>query len=150
MSSSGWGWWNEPVGGVDLIYRGLLRYGRPRPDYSRSDSSSVVLRMPISDADLPFLRLIVDVENRTQVPLPIDSLSALSLFRERRRISRNELQQWIQSPPRGHPGDDRSQLPQRRSTKARRHYPSDNYDNYRSTYDNYPRQQWGDVVDVTG
>ncbi len=33
--------------GVDIIYRGLLRYGRPHPDYSRSDSSSVVLRMPL-------------------------------------------------------------------------------------------------------
>ena len=50
--------------GVDLIYRGLLRYGRARPDYSRSDSSSVVLRMPTSDADLSFLRLIVEEENR--------------------------------------------------------------------------------------
>src|SRR3712207_5768487 len=24
--------------GVDLIYQGLLRYGRPAPDYSRSDA----------------------------------------------------------------------------------------------------------------
>jgi ATP-dependent DNA helicase RecG len=82
--------------GVDLIYRGLLRYGRARPDYSRSDSSSVVLRMPTSDADLSFLRLIVEEENRRQMPLPIDTLIALSLFRQRRRVTRVELQQAIQ------------------------------------------------------
>ena len=34
-------------------------------------------------------------------------------------------------PPRGHPGDDRPQLPQRRSAKERRKHPSDNYDNNR-------------------
>lgn len=82
--------------GVDLIYRGLLRYGRARPDYSRSDSSSVVLRMPTSDADLSFLRLIVEEEDRRQMPLPIDTLIALSLFRRRRRVTRVELQQAIQ------------------------------------------------------
>jgi ATP-dependent DNA helicase RecG len=82
--------------GVDLIYRGLLRYGRPRPDYSRSDSSSVVLHMPTSAADLQFLRLIVEEENRRQQPLPIDSLIALSLFREQRRVTRHELQRAVQ------------------------------------------------------
>lgn len=82
--------------GVDLIYRGLLRYGRPRPDYSRSDSASVVLRMPTSPADLRFLRLITEEENRTHVPLPIDSLIALSLLRETRRLSRGDLQRAIQ------------------------------------------------------
>jgi ATP-dependent DNA helicase RecG len=52
--------------------------------------------MPISDADLPFLHLIVEEENRRQAPLPIDSLIALSLFRERRRVTRGELQHAIQ------------------------------------------------------
>ena len=82
--------------GVDIIYRGLLRYGRPHPDYSRSDSSSVVLRMPVGDADLAFLRLITDEENRLQAPLPIDSLIALSMLREQRRTTRPELQRAIQ------------------------------------------------------
>lgn len=82
--------------GVDLIYRGLLKYGRPRPDYSRSDPSSVVLRMPTSAADLQFLRLITEEENRIQVALPIDSLIALALLRERRRVDRSDLQRAIQ------------------------------------------------------
>lgn len=31
--------------GVDLIYQGLLRYGRPVPDYGRSDRHTVVVRL---------------------------------------------------------------------------------------------------------
>ena len=30
--------------GVDLIYEGLLRYGRPAPDYARSDPTTVVVQ----------------------------------------------------------------------------------------------------------
>jgi len=30
---------------VDLIYEGMLRYGRPAPDYQRSDRYSVVVRL---------------------------------------------------------------------------------------------------------
>lgn len=38
--------------GVDTIYRGLLRFGRPAPDYSRTDTNNVVLRLPTDAADL--------------------------------------------------------------------------------------------------
>jgi ATP-dependent DNA helicase RecG len=31
--------------GVDMIYEGLLRYGRPAPDYTRSDATTVVVRL---------------------------------------------------------------------------------------------------------
>lgn len=82
--------------GVDLIYRGLLRYGRAQPDYSRSDSTSVVLRMPASEADLGFLRLVLEQEEQTQRPLPIDSLIALSVLRDQRRIDTGELSDAIQ------------------------------------------------------
>ncbi len=32
--------------GIDRIYEGMLRYGRPTPDFAMSDSSSVVLMLP--------------------------------------------------------------------------------------------------------
>jgi ATP-dependent DNA helicase RecG len=71
--------------GVDLIYRGLLRYGRPAPDYGRSDSSSVVMKMFASTADRGLLRLVVRQEEQLGSPLPIDSLITLALlWRERR------------------------------------------------------------------
>ncbi len=40
--------------GVDKIYRGLLRFGRPVPDYSRTDSHSVVVSLATGAADLLF------------------------------------------------------------------------------------------------
>lgn len=73
--------------GVDLIYRGVLRYGRPRPDYSRTTSTSVVVRLSMAEADLDFLRLILEEEERRGGPLPIDSLVVLAELRESRRLS---------------------------------------------------------------
>lgn len=82
--------------GVDLIYRGLLRFGRPGPDYTRSDAHNVVLRLPTADADIGFLKLVLDEEKRLSGPLPIDSLIALSSLRDHRRLTRAELAMAIQ------------------------------------------------------
>jgi len=40
--------------GVDTIYQGLLRYGRPAPDYSRSDATTIVVRLSNAAADIPY------------------------------------------------------------------------------------------------
>jgi len=77
--------------GVDIIYEGLLRYGRPDPDYSRSDSTSVVVRLHRSEADLDFVEMIVREENRRQTRLPLQSLLVLSRLRQERRLSVAEL-----------------------------------------------------------
>jgi ATP-dependent DNA helicase RecG len=82
--------------GVDLIYRGLLRFGRPGPDYSRSTAHSVVLRLPTVSADLDFLRLVLDEEQRLVGAVPIDALIALACLREQRRLTRHELATAIQ------------------------------------------------------
>lgn len=81
--------------GVDLIYRGLLRYGRARPDYSRSDARSVVLRMPAATADLAFLRMILRAEEQRGGALPIDSLIALACIRTERRASIEDVARAI-------------------------------------------------------
>ena len=82
--------------GVDLIYRGMLRFGRELPDYSRSDFYTVVVRMSTSDADTAFLALVMEEENSRNRPLPIDSLIALSALRMQRRLNRQELAHFIQ------------------------------------------------------
>lgn len=82
--------------GIDNIYRGLLRYGRTAPDYSRTDSHNVVLSLSTAEADLEFLRLVVEEENKQTKPLPIDSLIALSALRESKRLSADELATRIQ------------------------------------------------------
>ena len=82
--------------GVDKIYRGLLKFGRPTPDYSRSDAHSVVVRLATDAADLDFARLVVEQERQRDAELPIDSLIALSALRELKRVSVDELATRIQ------------------------------------------------------
>ncbi|MBI4586091.1 MAG: putative DNA binding domain-containing protein [Planctomycetes bacterium] len=82
--------------GVDLIYQGLLRYGRPAPDYTRSDATTVSVRLPGGKADLPLMRLILEEENRTQKSLPVESLIALYQLRLEGRITTEALARSIQ------------------------------------------------------
>lgn len=82
--------------GVDLIFQGMLRYGRSAPDYSRSDSHSVVVALPGGDADLGMLRLVLEEEKRRNAPLPIEALITLSRLRAERRLDTATLAGAIQ------------------------------------------------------
>jgi len=82
--------------GVDTIYRGMLKFGRPAPDYSRTDAHNVVVRLPTEPADLDFRRLVVEEERRRGAELPIDSLIALAALRELKRVTADELAGRIQ------------------------------------------------------
>lgn len=81
--------------GVDTIYRGLLRFGRPAPDYHRTDAHNVVLRLSTAEADLDFLKLVIEEENRQGGRLPIDSLITMALLREYRRVTTDEVASHI-------------------------------------------------------
>ena len=85
--------------GVDKIYRGMLRFGRPEPDYSRTDGNNVVLHLATVDADDLFLQLIVEQERQQNGELPIDSLIALATLREHKRLGSEELAEHIQRGP---------------------------------------------------
>jgi ATP-dependent DNA helicase RecG len=82
--------------GIDLIYQGLLRYGRPAPDYSRSDRQSVVVVLHGGQADVGLLRIMIEEERRLGHPLPVDSTIALALVRRERRIDASRLAREIQ------------------------------------------------------
>jgi ATP-dependent DNA helicase RecG len=82
--------------GVDLIYEGLLRYGRPEPDYSGTDTSSVVVRLSRTEADLPFLKLVLQEEARRGSAIPLDSLIVLARMRRERRLHTAEAAAAIQ------------------------------------------------------
>ena len=82
--------------GVDKIFRGMLKFGRPAPDYSYTTAQSVVLRLPTTEADLEFRRLVVEHERATNTELPIDSLIALAALRATKRVSADELAVQIQ------------------------------------------------------
>ena len=84
--------------GIDRIYEGMLRYGRPAPDYTMSDSTSVVLIMPKSDADIAFLEMVLRHEEQTGTAMPIDSLIILSRLRYERRLTTLDLTANTQKP----------------------------------------------------
>ena len=81
--------------GIDRIYEGMLRYGRPAPDYSMSSTATVSVRMVDAAADLDFLRLVVEQEDKLGA-MPIDSLIILSRLREERRLGTSDFAHSIQ------------------------------------------------------
>ncbi|MGB7296578.1 MAG: crosslink repair DNA glycosylase YcaQ family protein [Candidatus Aminicenantales bacterium] len=77
--------------GIDRIYEGMLRYGRPAPDYGMSDAASVILTLPRGDADVGFLEMILRREEEAGTAMPIDSLIILSRLRSERRLTTADL-----------------------------------------------------------
>lgn len=83
--------------GVDRIFEGMLRYGRPAPDYSLSNDFTVSVFLTNAAADLDFLKLVVEQEDKLGA-LPIDSLIILSRLREERRLTTTDLAPSLQKP----------------------------------------------------
>lgn len=82
--------------GIDRIYEGMLRYGRPTPDFEMSDATSVVLRLPKAVADTAFLEMVLRYEEQAGTAMPIDSLIILSRMRQERRLTTTDLAPSIQ------------------------------------------------------
>ena len=88
----------ERIGrGIDRIYEGMLRFGRPLPDYSLSNSRTVSVLLSNAAADLDFLKMVVEQEDRLG-NMPIDSLIILSRLREERRLTTADLAPSVQKP----------------------------------------------------
>ena len=77
--------------GIDRIFMGMLRYGRPAPDYSRSDALSVVLHLSNAEGDMDFLEVVLKEEERQGKAMPLDSLLVLSRLRLERRLTTSDL-----------------------------------------------------------
>src|SRR5262249_36261824 len=82
--------------GVDIIFQRVLRYGRPAPDYSRTNRTTVMVRLAGGEADLGFLELVIAEENRLQARLPLDTLLALRALRDNRQLDAATLASIIQ------------------------------------------------------
>lgn len=83
--------------GIDRIYEGMLRYGRPAPDYSMSNEFTVSMQMVNVAADLDFLKMVVEQEDKLGT-MPIDSLIILARLREERRLTTADLAPSVQKP----------------------------------------------------
>lgn len=70
--------------GVDKIYLGQVRYGRPAPDYTRTDAHGVRVVLRGGEASLEFAAFVYE-QDRQGKPLSLDELLVLNtLFVERR------------------------------------------------------------------
>lgn len=77
--------------GIDRIYEGSLLYGRMLPDYSQSTATMVKLFIPRGATDKEFIKLVSDEQKRMGRSLPIYSLLALNLLKQKGKISANEV-----------------------------------------------------------
>jgi len=82
--------------GIDAIYYGLARFGSPLPDYSRSDRTSVVLRIRSNALNEAFMKLIFEEQNKRQKLFELDEMILLSKLFFERNLKIDELSDIIQ------------------------------------------------------
>jgi len=83
--------------GIDTIFYEQLHNGRPAPSYDRSNESSVVVVLPGGQANLDFVRLVVE-EDRAGRKLGLDELLLLNALWQDRRLTTEEAARLIQKP----------------------------------------------------
>lgn len=71
--------------GVDSIYQGQIRYGRPIPDYTRTTPNDVVLVLNGGSANLEFASFIIENE-RSGNPLDINEMLILNELQREKNI----------------------------------------------------------------
>ncbi len=84
--------------GVDKIFMGQLRYGRPAPDYGRSDKNGVRVVLMGGEPSLAFTAFVSDQE-QGGMSLSLDHLMILSTLYHERRIDAEKTAQIIQKSP---------------------------------------------------
>ncbi|WP_306601219.1 ATP-binding protein [Geothrix sp. 21YS21S-2] len=82
--------------GVDLIFEGLLRFGRPAPDYSATGATAVVVKLFGGKADLAFLENVLTEEKRLGALLPLEALIVLATLKRDRRRGTADLARAMQ------------------------------------------------------
>ena len=84
--------------GVDLIYEGQLRYGRPAPRYGRSGPAGVIVEIPTGPFNEGLIRLVSERADAGQ-SLQLTDLIVLNALHQERRLSINELAASLQRDP---------------------------------------------------
>jgi len=81
--------------GIDTIFFEQLRNGRPAPSYERSNESSVVVVLPGGQANLQFVRLLVE-ESQAGHDLQLDELLLLNALWQDRRLTTEQAARLTQ------------------------------------------------------
>lgn len=83
--------------GIDTIFYEQLRNGRPAPSYERSDPTGVVLVLPGGEANLNFVRLLVE-EGQAGRVLRVDELLLLNALWQERSLTTERAARLVQKP----------------------------------------------------
>jgi ATP-dependent DNA helicase RecG len=83
--------------GVDKIFLDQLRYGRPAPNYDRSDASGVRVVLRGGKANLVFARFVYEQDKAGQ-PLTLEELLILNQLEAERRLNTTTAAVLIQKP----------------------------------------------------
>ncbi len=81
--------------GVDKVYLGQLRYGRPAPDYSRSDATGVRLTLRGGQESLQFAAFVFERE-RQRGPMTVEQMIVLNRLFHDRRVTTDQVAVEIQ------------------------------------------------------
>lgn len=81
--------------GIDRIYLGQLRYGRPLPDYAASNREAVRLTLRGGETSLEFAVFVYE-QDRAGSPLTLDDLIALDHLQYERRTDSSTVARLIQ------------------------------------------------------
>ncbi|WEV73255.1 RNA-binding domain-containing protein [Bifidobacterium sp. ESL0790] len=73
--------------GIDRIFEGSLNYGRPLPDYSRSNDVGVSVFLARSAPDANFVRMLAEEHDRTGNPMSLEALLVLNMLKSQRRCT---------------------------------------------------------------
>lgn len=71
--------------GIDTIFEGQLRYGRPAPDYARSSAGTVQVVMPGGPANLALAQFIIG-RDRPESPVSVEEMLIVNAVDRERRI----------------------------------------------------------------
>lgn len=77
--------------GIDRIFEGSIIYGRPLPDYSESDETSVRVFIARGLPDITFYKMIKEEQNKTGQLFSINQLMILSLLRSHKKLLLSEF-----------------------------------------------------------
>lgn len=81
--------------GVDRIFEGQLRYGRPAPDYTRTDNNGVRVILNGGEPSLKFASFVYE-EDKAGRPFVLDELIVLNTLFVQRRIDADQVARAIQ------------------------------------------------------
>jgi len=81
--------------GVDRIFEGSLRYGRPLPDYSASTSTTVSVYIARGAPDRLFMKMLNEEQGRMGKPLSLRALLVLNALKHQRRLKVTDLSEQL-------------------------------------------------------